>query len=143
MSYFIRILAASLILALLIGCSDKVKPSIVETAPWLRTYLIGEKAKSCGGTVNVDQLTLVRIGEYEDKYGGWPVYATFAITCVEGSSFDTWTNEDTSSTNWISVVREKLSGGYECYVPELYRQRQNQLSREMDRLPTDMTPKTK
>ena len=143
MGYFIRILAASLVLALLIGCSDKVKPSIAETEPGLRVYLIGEKAKACGGTVNVDQLTITRIGEYEDKYGGWPVYALFAITCVEGSNFSTWTNEDTSSTNWASIVRQKMSGGYECYVPELFRQRGNELNRQMDRLPTDMTPKTK
>ena len=143
MGYFIRILAASLILALLIGCSDKVKPSIAETEPGLRTYLIGEKAKSCGGTVSIDQLTITRIGEYEDKYTGWPVYATFAITCVEGSSFSTWTNEDTSSANWASIVRQKMSGGYECYVPEVFRQRENELGRQMDRLPTDMTPKTK
>jgi len=143
MGYHIRILAASLILVLLIGCSDKVKPSIAEAEPGLRAFLIGEKGKSCAGTVNVDHLTIVRIGEYEDKYAGWPVYATFAITCVEGSSFSTWTNEDTSSTNWASIVRQKLSGGYECYVPELFRQRENDMSRQINQLPTDMTPKTK
>ena len=143
MGYFIRMLSTSLFLALIIGCSDKEKPSIAEAEPGLRAYLIGEKAKSCGGTVSIDQLTITRIGEYEDKYTGWPVYALFSVTCVEGSSFSTWTNEDTSSTNWASIVRQKMSGGYECYVPEVFRQRENELGRQMDRLPTDMTPKTK
>jgi hypothetical protein len=36
-----------------------------------------------------------------------------------------------------------MDGGYECYIPELFRERQNDLGRQMDRLPTDMTPKTK
>jgi hypothetical protein len=143
MGNFVRVLLSGLVLTLLTGCSDRVKPSISETEPGLRTYLITEKGKSCGGTVNIDQLTITKIGEYEDKYGGWPVYATFAVACVEGSSFSSWTNEDTSSTKWISIVRQKMSGGYECYVPELFRERENELGRQMDRLPTDMTPKTK
>jgi hypothetical protein len=143
MGYFIRILAASFILALLVGCSEKVKPSIAETEPWVRAYLTGEKAKTCDGTVSIDQLNITKIGDYEDKYGGWPVYALFSVTCVGGSSFSTWTNEDTSATNWTTIVRQKMDGGYECYIPELFRQRDNALSREMDRLPTDMTPKTK
>ena len=143
MGYFIRILAASVILALLIGCSDKVKPSIAETEPGLKTFLIMEKGKTCGGTVSVDQMAIAKIGDYEDKYGGWPVYAKFAVTCVEGSSFSSWTNEDTSSANWTTIVRQKMDGGYECYIPELFRERQNDLGRQMDRLPTDMTPKTK
>ena len=143
MGYFIRIVAASLVLVLIVGCSDKVKPSIAETEPGLRAYLLGEKRKTCGGTINVDHLTITKIGDYEDKYGGWPVYATFSVACVEGSDFSAWTNEDTSSTNWVSIVRQKMEGGYECYVPELFRERDNDMSRQMDRLPTDMTPKTK
>lgn len=143
MGNFIRIFAVCMVLALLIGCSDKVKPSFAETEPGLRAFLIGEKAKTCGGTVQVDQLTIVRIGDYEDKFGGWPVYATFAVACVEGSSFSSWTNEDTSSTNWATIVRQKMDGGYECCVPELFRQRENEMSRSLDRLPTDMVPKTK
>ncbi|MCX6144089.1 MAG: hypothetical protein NTZ35_12820 [Ignavibacteriales bacterium] len=143
MGYFIRILAASLVLVLIVGCSDKVKPSIAEMQPGVRAYLLGEKQKTCGGTVSVDHLTITKIGDYEDKYGGWPVYATFSIACVEGSGFSNWTNEDTSSTHWVTIVRQKMDGGYECYIPEIFRERDNSLSREMDRLPTDMTPKTK
>jgi hypothetical protein len=71
------------------------------------------------------------------------VYAMFAVTCVEGTSFNSWTNDDTSSTKWASIVREKGSGGYECYIPELFRVRENDLGKQMDRLPTDMTPKTR
>ena len=135
--------AVMVLVVMMIGCSDRTAPSIAETEPLLRTFLTGEKAKTCGGTVNVDQMSIVRIGEYEDKYGGWPVYATFTFVCVEVSSISSWTNDDTSSTKWVSVVREKSSGGYECYIPELFRQRENELSRQMDRLPTDMVPKTK
>jgi hypothetical protein len=143
MGNFIKILAACLIMVIIIGCSEKVKPSIAETEPGVRAYLLGEKRKSCGGTVTVDQLTVMRIGDYEDKYTGWPVYATFSVACVEGSSFSNWSNQDTSSAHWVTIVRQKMDGGYECYVPEIFQERDNSLSREMDRLPTDMTPKTK
>jgi hypothetical protein len=143
MHYFIRILAVCVMVAILAGCSEKVKPSIAETEPLLKSFLIGEKARTCGGTVSIDQMTITRIGDYEDKYGGWPVYAMFAVTCVEGTSFNSWTNDDTSSTKWASIVREKGSGGYECYIPELFRVRENDLGKQMDRLPTDMTPKTR
>jgi hypothetical protein len=143
MGFFIRTVAIGLVLSLFAGCSGAPKPSIAETEPLLKAFLTAEKAKSCGGTVSVDQMTITRIGDFEDKYSGWPVYAKFSVACVEGSSFSTWANDDTSGNNWVSVVREKYGGGYECYVPELFRQRENELSRQMDRLPTDMVPKTK
>jgi hypothetical protein len=143
MGFCIKVLAASLILVLLVGCSDKVKPSIAESEPGVKAYLLGEKKRTCGGNVTVDQLTITKIGDYEDKYGGWPVYAIFSVACVEGSGFSNWTNDDTSSTHWVTIMRQKMDGGYECYIPEIFRERDNSLSREMDRLPTDMTPKTK
>jgi hypothetical protein len=143
MCYFIRILAASLILVLLVGCSDKVKPSIAEIEPGVRGYLLAEKKRTCGGNVSVDHLKITRIGDYEDKYSGWPVYAMFSVACVEESGFSNWTNDDTSSAHWVTIIRQKMDGGYECYIPEIFRERDNSLSREMDRLPTDMTPKTK
>jgi hypothetical protein len=143
MGYSIRILAASLILVLIAGCSDKVKPGIAESEPGVRAYLLSEKQRTCAGTVTVDQLTITKIGDYEDKYNGWPVYAIFSVACVETSSFSNWTNDDTSSTHWVTIMRQKMDGGYECYIPEQFRERDNGLSREMDRLPTDMTPKTK
>ena len=130
-------------LVLLVGCSDKVKPSIAESEPGVRAYLLAEKQRTCAGTVTVDQLKITRIGDYEDKYGGWPVYAIFSVACVEGSGFSNWTNADTSSAHWVTIMRQKMDGGYECYIPEIFRERDNSLSREMDRLPTDMTPKTK
>ena len=143
MGNFIRILVASLVLVFIIGCSEKVKPSIAESEPGVKAYLLGEKQKSCGGTVSLDQLTITRIGDYEDKYGGWPVYAKFSVACVEGSGFSNWSNDDTSSTHWVTIMRQKSDGGYECWIPEQFRERDNSLSREMDRLPTDMTPKAK
>ena len=143
MGYFTKIVAVIVIIAGVMGCSDKVKPSITQTEPLLKRFLMDEKQKTCGGPVSVDQMTITNIGEYEDKYGGWPVYALFSVACTEGSAFSNWSNDDTSAAHWVTIVRQKMDGGYECYIPELFRQHDNALSREMDRLPTDVTPKTK
>ena len=133
-----RILAVILTLTIFIGCSEEQKPSTTEVEPLLKAYLIGEKARSCAGTVTVDRISVARIGDYEQKYGGWPVYATFGVTCVEGSSFSVWNNDDTSKTAIVSVVRQKLGGGYECYMPDIFREKDNALSRQMDALPPGM-----
>ncbi|MBM4160273.1 MAG: hypothetical protein FJ217_04145 [Ignavibacteria bacterium] len=135
MAYAARLLVLGLSVLLLVGCSGSKKPTVAEVEPALRTFLTMEKGRSCAGSVTVDHLTITKIGEYEEKYVGWPVYATFAVTCVEGSSFSTWSNDDTSTTSFTSVVREKLNGGYECYIPEQYRQRENPLAPQIEALP--------
>ncbi|MEK6755653.1 MAG: hypothetical protein AABZ02_05830 [Bacteroidota bacterium] len=142
MAHFARLLVIGLSAYALTGCSEHKQPTVAEVEPALRTFLVIEKGKSCAGSVAVDHLTITKIGGYEEKYVGWPVYATFAVTCVEGSSFNTWSNDDTSTTAFTSVVREKLGGGYECYIPELFRQRENPMARQLDALPpgTIQTP---
>jgi hypothetical protein len=132
------LLIVGLSVLVLVGCAGSKKPTTAEIEPALRTFLIMEKAKSCAGSVSVDHLTIIKIGDYEEKYVGWPVYATFSVACVEGSSFNTWSNDDTSTTVFTSVAREKLSGSYECYIPEQYRQRENPVARQIEALPPGM-----
>jgi hypothetical protein len=137
----VRLAVVALGLIVLSGCSQDEKPTAQQVEPSLRAYLIGEKARNCGGRVTVDRLSITNIGDYDDKMGGWPIYATFGVTCVEGSNFSTWNSDDTSSTSMASVVRKKLSGEYECFMPEIFREKENQMQKQMDLLPTDVAPK--
>lgn len=142
MNWIIRTMLVVFGFVLISGCSQDEKPTLQQAEPVLRAYLIGEKARSCGGgTVTVDRLSVTKVGEYEDKMGGWPVYATFGVTCVDGSNFSTWNNDDTSANAFASVIRKKLSGEYECFMPEIYRERESQMQKQMDALPTDLLPK--
>ncbi len=128
------------------GCSQEDKPTMDQVEPALKSYLIAEKRKSCGGSITVDRLSVTRIGDFESKLDGWPVYATFVVACAEGENTSTWQNDDTSAAAFASVVRKKLSGEYECFMPAQFQQTQNAMQKQMDALPPDMTqapqPKT-
>ena len=117
------------------GCSDDEKPSIDQVEPALKTYLVMEKAKTCGGTVSVDRVSIYKIGDFQSELDGYPVYATFGVTCSEGS---VWVSEDTSATNFTTVVRKKSSGEFECFMPEQFQQRRNAMERQTDAIPQDM-----
>ena len=127
------------------GCSQDEKPSVDDVIPALKTYLIMEKAKSCGGTVSVDRISILKIGDFESKLDGFPVYATFGVTCQESSNFSTWNSDDTSTVKFTAVVRKKMSGEFECFMPDLFKERQNAMERQQEALPSDMmkteTPK--
>jgi len=115
-----------------IGCSQDEKPTAEQIEPALRTYLVMEKARTCGGTVSVDRVAINKIGDFESKLDGYPVYATFAVVCVDGSNSSSWVSDDTSTANFTTVVRKKMSGEFECFMPELVQQRQNALQRQAD-----------
>jgi hypothetical protein len=121
------------------GCSSEGSPpSAEEVEPALKHYLIMEKAKTCGGTVTVDRLSILKVGEFESKLDGFPVYATFGVSCVEGSGFSNWNSDDTSTTNFTTVVRRKMSGEIECFMPDLFKERQNAMQRQQNTLPQDV-----
>jgi hypothetical protein len=133
------ILFAVLSFLIVSGCSQDERPTTDQVEPLLRTYLIAEKRKSCGGSITVDRVTITRIGDFESKLDGWPVYATFGVTCAEGDNTSVWQNEDTSATAFASVVRKKQSGEYECFMPAQFQQSQNAMQKQMDVLPQDLT----
>jgi len=121
-------------LLMISGCSEDI-PSTDQVEPALKTYLIAEKAKSCNGTVTVDRVAINKIGEFDSKLDGFPVYATFGVICSEGS---TWINDDTSTATTTIVVRKKTSGELECFMPEIFRQRQNDMQKATNNVPDDM-----
>ncbi len=117
------------------GCSSDDKPTVDQVEPALKTFLVMEKAKTCGGTVSVDRVSINKIGEFESKLDGYPVYATFGVTCSDGTL---WASDDTSTANFTTVVRKKSSGEIECFMPEQFQQRRNAMERQTDAVPQDM-----
>jgi hypothetical protein len=130
-----RLLVLAFGLLIVGGCSEDDKPSVEQVEPALKTYLVLEKAKTCGGTVAVDWVSIHKIGDYESNLVGYPVYATFGVTCSEGSP---WVSNDTSTANFTTVVRKKMSGEFECFMPEHFQQRRNAMERQTDALPQDL-----
>jgi hypothetical protein len=130
-----RFFVLTLVLLILSGCSDDDKPTVEQVEPALKVYLVIEKAKTCGGTITVDRVSINKIGDFETKLDGYPVYATFGVKCSEGSS---WISDDTSTATFTTVVRKKTSGEFECFMPEQFQQRRNAMERQTDAVPQEM-----
>lgn len=135
MNSLYRLLAITLGILVFSGCSEDDKPSVEQVEPALKTFLVLEKAKTCGGTITVDRISIHKIGEFESKLDGYPVYATFGVTCSEGSP---WISDDTSTAKFTAVVRKKTSGELECFMPEQFQERRNAMERQTDAVPQDM-----
>ena len=133
-----RLLVLTLGLLIISGCSEDNKPTADQVEPALKMYLVLEKAKTCGGTVSVDRVSINKIGDFESKLDGYPVYATFGVSCSDGSNSSSWVNDDTSTATFTTVVRKKMSGEYECFMPESFQQKQNAMQRQTDALPQDL-----
>jgi len=83
-------------------------------------------------------VTILKIGEFESKLDGFPVYATFGVTCSEASGSSPWVSDDTTMSKFTAVVRKKTSGEFECFMPEQFQERRNAMERQTDVLPPDM-----
>ena len=122
----------------LVACSDDDKPNVEQVEPALKTFLVLEKARTCGGTVTVDRVSIFKIGDYDGKLDGYPVYATFGVTCAEISGNSTWSSDDSSMAKFTAVVRKKTSGEFECFMPDAFKEQRNALQRQTDQVPDDL-----
>src|SRR5438309_4946020 len=48
-------------------------PSAREVESALRVYLSSPESQNCSGSMTLEQLDEVRVGEYAEQFGGWPV----------------------------------------------------------------------
>ena len=133
-----RLIVLTLGLFIVGGCSQDEMPTVEQVEPALKTYLVMEKAKTCGGTVSVDRVSINKIGEYDTKLAGYPVYATFAVICADGSNTSSWISDDTSTATFTTLVQKKSTGEFVCFMPEGFQQRRNAMERQTDALPQDI-----
>jgi hypothetical protein len=123
-----------LLLGAFVGCSSDTKPTTDEVEPALKAYLLAEKARTCGGTVAVERLSVTDVGDFDKRWGGWPVYATFSVTCYDGGNRSTWNSNDPSSKVMASIVRRNAVGDYECFLPDMFRAAEEQMKRQMENM---------
>ena len=116
------------------GCSSETKPTTDEVEPALKVYLLAEKAKTCSGNVTVEHMTVTEVGDFEKRFGGWPVYATFAVTCTEGMNKLTWNSNDPSEKVMTCVCRKSSTGEYECFKPDMFRAAEDQIKKQMENM---------
>jgi hypothetical protein len=128
-----RIVAATVLASLLVGCSGDSNPGADEVEHALKSYLLAEKAKTCGGRVELERLRVIEVGEFDKQWGGWPAYATFTLTCYDGGNRTTWNSNDGSKKVITAFVRKTASGEYECFIPDTFREAQEQLKKQMDK----------
>jgi hypothetical protein len=129
-----RITIACVLLVAFAACSDDTKPTTDEVEPALKTYLLAEKAKTCNGRVEVERLTVTEVGDFDKRLGGWPVYATFSVTCVEGGNRTSWVSNDPSDKVMTALVRKNAAGDCECFIPDMFRDAQEQLKKQMENM---------
>jgi hypothetical protein len=129
-----RTVILCLLLAVFGGCTGDTKPSTDEVEPALKAYLIAAKAKTCSSRVDVERLAVTDVGDFDKRWGGWPVYATFSVTCYVGGNRSTWNSNDPSDKVVASVVRRNAAGEYECFLPDMFREAEEQMKKQMENI---------
>lgn len=112
-------------------------PSAADVEPLLRSYLESQ----CTGASDVSQLDDIRVGEYSQQLGGWPVYANHVETCTDHDSSKPYQNSthetyqgahDADHNVAVAMVRRSASGRLEMYQPELFQAAQREMQQMLD-----------
>ena len=107
---------------------SSVPPSSQEVEPLLKDYLLSSASGNCSGTMTLNQLDDVSVGEFSSQFGGWPVYANHSETCREGSSSMTYDgSKDVERHVAAAFVRRRATGSLEAYVPAIFGEAQRQM----------------
>ena len=104
-------------------------PSTREVESALRVYLSSPGAQNCSGSMTLEQLDEVRVGEYAEQFGGWPVYAAHRETCHEKNRSSGYPSRysqtydgrrDGERNVSVAFVRRSVTGQVEVFVPGLF-----------------------
>ena len=107
-------------------------PSAREVETALRVYLASPESQNCSGAMTLDQLDDVRVGEYVEQFGGWPVYAAHRETCHQDRSTRTYDGQRDAERNVaVAFARRSMSGGVELFVPGLFREGERQMQESL------------
>jgi hypothetical protein len=105
-------------------------PSAREVESALRVYLSSPASQNCSGSMTLEQLDDVRLGEYTEQFGGWPVYAVHRETCHEESRSSGYSSRSSQTYDGrrdaernvaVAFVRRSATGHVEVFVPGLFR----------------------
>jgi hypothetical protein len=109
-------------------------PSAQDVEPVLRAYLASPDAIDCAGTVTIDRLDGIRVGEYSKELGGWPVYAQHSETCHAGGQ-ETTSNgfQDPQREVAAAMVRRSAGGSVEAFVPAILQQGKREMQQSLQK----------
>ncbi|HEX4647186.1 MAG TPA: hypothetical protein VH111_00020 [Steroidobacteraceae bacterium] len=111
-------------------------PSSSDVESALRAYLSSPEAQNCSGTMTLDQLDDVRVGAYQEQFGGWPVYAAHRETCrgeQHSSGYSSRVaqtydgSRDAERNVAVAFARRSMGGGVELFVPGLFGEGERQM----------------
>ena len=92
-------------------------PSAKTVEPILRAFLYDTKYSNCPGNVVLTRLWDIRVERFYKEAGGWPVFASYDLTCRgrSGSSSYSWRNGPGQNTP-IAFARKDTSRGLELFT---------------------------
>lgn len=128
----LEMLCVGLLLSLC-GCGDGTStqaPSAAEAKSALASYLVAEHQSRCQGRVTLDHLSVTRVGGFESNMGGYPIFAAYSTTCRHGASSET-VNGMGQADAAAAYMRRPARGGWEAYMPDIFRRAQLQLDRQI------------
>jgi hypothetical protein len=116
-------------------------PSAQQVEPLLKDYLAANSSGNCSGTITLEQLDDVSVGEFSSQFGGWPVYANHRETCHQGNSSMTYDGSNDVERHVAAVfVRRTTTGHLETYLPSIFgdaqRQMQQSFQKALDNMQT-------
>jgi hypothetical protein len=112
-------------------------PGAREVEPVLRSYIENQ----CNGEIDIAELDDIRVGDYSEQLGGWPVYANHVETCVGHDASKPYGNttkttydggHDADRNVAVAMVRRDTSGRLEMYSPAFVQDAGRQAQQLLD-----------
>jgi hypothetical protein len=117
-------------------------PSVRQIEPLLRDYLVSEASRSCSGTMTLERLDDVSIGDFSTQMGGWPVYAAHVETCRQGGDSTTFDGSKDAERKVASAfARRSAAGGVELYTPAFFQNAQRDMQQTFQKALDSIQPK--
>ena len=106
------------------------KPEVGEIDGIVREYLLS-KAGDCPDGLYLENFSIDKIGEFNRRYGAWPVHASYTRVCKKG--IYTGRYNSTSSPNAFTVMVKSGIGGFKTYRPAIFEQAEREMSRHFQK----------
>jgi hypothetical protein len=105
-------------------------PTNSEVEPLVRAYL-AKRGENC----TTSFLSNISVGEFEPRFGGWPIYVSHKTTCRKGSSSMTYDGSDHSERKVAATfVRRGMTGSLQTFKPEFFEKFERDMQREIDKM---------
>jgi hypothetical protein len=117
-----------------LGACGKATPKVSDMQEPVTAYLIAYKKSTCSGQVTLDKLEIKNVGAYQENFGGFPVYANFAVTCRDGGVKSTFKSSDADTMRVATCSARKVAGAWECIMPAFFAEGERELKRKMEEM---------